>query len=97
MQFLLNKHRAWALIMINPSQPGQRSPWIHLTSQFAGGGRLSMQAPASFDWHNIANAFLDLVVEGRQGRIRLTRADHANQYEMVDLVGDEHFEMRAAG
>jgi len=96
-QFLLNKHRAWALITINPSQPGQRSPWLHLTSQFASGGRLSMQAPASFDWHNITNAFLDLLVDGRQGSVRLTQADHANQYEMVDLVGDEHFEMRAAG
>jgi dTDP-4-dehydrorhamnose reductase len=67
---------AWAAICVEPRHP----PW-----RLSCDGHLAMQASDSLERRHLANALLDLVLDGLEGAAKLTRADAANQYEFMML------------
>ncbi|MGN6550492.1 MAG: family 1 glycosylhydrolase [Pararhizobium sp.] len=86
---LPTRHDAWALVRAEPralggSRSGSRA--ARLRCDFADGGTLTLEAPRSSDRHHVADAFLDLVVDGTRGALRLTQAGHANQYAFAEAA-----------
>lgn len=56
-----------------------------LNARYAEGGRISVEVGQKFDWMAACNAFLDLVVDGAEGRFAILDVGGANQYHLVDL------------
>jgi dTDP-4-dehydrorhamnose reductase len=82
---LVAASNAWAVIRIGDNSPSALSVSPVLQCQFPDGGELSLQCAASLGPSAVANAFLDLVIDGQRGEFELLQAGPGNQYEMALL------------
>jgi beta-glucosidase/6-phospho-beta-glucosidase/beta-galactosidase len=98
VQQLLKTGNAWAAIRIEESSSGHgassASP-VRLRCQFPDGGQLLLQCAASLGSSAVANAFLDLIIDGQHGTFELLRADPGNQYELASLPTGSRHEQRS--
>ncbi|CCV05646.1 dTDP-4-dehydrorhamnose reductase (fragment) [Mesorhizobium metallidurans STM 2683] len=86
VEHLLATSTAWAAIRIEDnSSPALSASTVYLQCQFADGGQLFLQCAAWLGSSAVANAFLDLVIDGQRGRFELLCAGADNQYEMAVL------------
>lgn len=69
---ILDRHNAWGLVRIEHGRQGfsRHAAPLRLHCEFEGGDALSLELPASPDWHRFADTFLDLVVDRRVGALR---------------------------
>ena len=73
---------AWSSIHAEPARASERNS-LRLSCRFADGGRLEVEADRAADWHCVADACLDLLIDDCRGTVRLLKAEPHNQYELA--------------
>jgi beta-glucosidase/6-phospho-beta-glucosidase/beta-galactosidase len=76
-------HRAWATIRVAPSDRASSSAII--LCRFPEGRDLQLQYANRCSAVEVANAVLDLVIDGQRGAFEILRARPCNQYEVAPL------------
>lgn len=89
MAQLLSRMNSWAAISVEEAGRFARGSLPALRCQFPGGAVLDLQAPAAIGMAEMANAFLDLVVDGQTGTFRLLGAEPNNQYWLEAVAEEE--------
>ena len=88
VQLLLAKHGAWAAIQVEDNGAGRAGAPalpIRMLCRFPDGGDLLLQSDTARSPVEVANALLDLVIDGQRGAFEVLQTGPGNQYEFGPL------------
>ncbi|MFK0692818.1 family 1 glycosylhydrolase [Mesorhizobium sp. IMUNJ 23033] len=91
IQLLVAKHQAWAAIEVDGGElrrAGSPAVATRMLCRFPDGGELLLQCDPTHPSIEVANALLDLVIDGQRGAFQLLQTGPGNQYELLPLPAE---------
>lgn len=91
IQLLLSKHEAWAAIKLEedgPPRGGAPAQALQISCRYPDGGTLLLRSDDTDCAREVANAVLDLLIDGQRGAFRLVKIGPDNQYELAALAAE---------